>query len=174
AAVRGRAVEAAAGAGRALAGSAHRGRQGRQQAADQTDPHRPVQLRRGHRAARTSARGRRDRHMTRIKTWLGLCLAVLLLIGCGGGGEGADPRFAGVGSGGTGSTGRSYVAGVVTAVGEDLVVNGVHFDAADADVRNINPPADKLTPTALQPGMMVEVDGSGIETRDGRLRAKAL
>lgn len=109
-----------------------------------------------------------------VKGWLVLFFSVLLLVGCGGGGDGAETH-AGVGSGGTGS-GKSYAAGVVTRNDDgELVVNGIHFETStDTPVENANEPGQPLTVRDLKPGMMVEIDGTQVEVRDGRQVATAV
>ena len=109
-----------------------------------------------------------------VKVWLLIFFSALLLVGCGGGGDASGETHAGVGSGGTGS-GKSYAAGVVTlnANGE-LVVNGIHFESSTATVENANEPGQVLTVADLKPGMMVEIDATSIEIRDGRQVATAV
>jgi len=92
-------------------------------------------------------------------------LAMALLTACGGGTPaGTTPTLplAGVGSGGTGSTGggtTSMSSGPITAFGS-IVVNGVHFAQGQAAV--VDADDQPLTPADLQLGMVVEVDGGAV------------
>ncbi|MBA4110339.1 MAG: hypothetical protein C0487_12180 [Leptothrix sp. (in: Bacteria)] len=97
--------------------------------------------------------------------WLGTCLALALLTGCGGGETQAN---GGVGTGGTGS----YSAGTITSFGS-IVVNGIHYDPAQAAIRHVDEPTQALTPGALKLGMVIEVNGSAVQTRQGLQVAEA-
>lgn len=99
---------------------------------------------------------------------LPLTFIIALMTGCGGGQQ--NMNTAGVGSGGTGSTGgtNSFASGPITAFGS-IVVNGIHFDQTAATVTDGDDQAS--TPAALQLGMMVDIDGGPISSEH---RAQAI
>ena len=90
--------------------------------------------------------------------------ALLMLPGCGGGGDGGS---AGVGTGGTGS----FTSGPIRGFGS-IVVNGVRYDDAAAQV--VGDGGAALARSDLRLGMVVDVSGSDVSTAtDGRRSATA-
>ena len=95
----------------------------------------------------------------------GISTAVLSLLGCGGGGGGGG--VAGVGTGGTGS----FASGPIRGFGS-IVVGGVHYDDAGAQI--VGDAGAALARGDLRLGMVVEVNGSDIHAGDdGKRRATA-
>lgn len=99
--------------------------------------------------------------------WLTLWLSTAMLFACGGGQT--DQSNAGVNSGGTGS----YSNGPITGFGS-IVVNGIHYDQTLAAIRSANAPDRALTPADLKLGMVVELNGSSIQTAGSQQEADAL
>ncbi len=100
--------------------------------------------------------------------------ALLLLPGCGGGGE--PDQVAGVSSGGTGSVGvgggkPTALVGQVSAQG--LMVNGVRVDT-DASTPVTDLDGNTLDASALQPGVTVVIDGGTTEARSDGMHSQAL
>jgi|GEM_PF-314727 len=88
---------------------------------------------------------------TRRLVLFGLAASAAQVAGCGGGG---GPDLAGIGSGGTGS----FTTGVITGLGS-IIVNGVRYD--DSGVRPLADDDSTSSTSALVPGMVVTVEGSG-------------
>ena len=84
--------------------------------------------------------------------------AALVVLGCGGGDD-----FAGIGTGGTGS----FTSGTIRAFGS-IVVNGIHYDESRAAITD--DAGQTLGRSALQLGMVVEVEGSDISTSTSGVR----
>jgi len=100
--------------------------------------------------------------------WLVLCLTMVWLVACGGGGDASAPdQTAGVGSGGTGS----FSSGTITEFGS-VVVNGIHFDQTTAEVKDADGQVHPYTDLKL--GMNVQLDASSISQEAGKQVAKAL
>lgn len=87
---------------------------------------------------------------TRRLVLFGLAAGAAQVAGCGGGGG----DLAGIGSGGTGS----FTTGVITGLGS-IIVNGVRYD--DSGVTPVADDDSTASRSALVPGMVVTVEGSG-------------
>lgn len=91
----------------------------------------------------------------------GALLAMALLAGCGGGG-GGDAATA---------TSASYALGPITGYGS-VVVNGVHFDESRASVYDED--GNRGSASALKLGVMVEIQGSAVDTSTLRSAASTI